>query len=120
MVTAHNLMPWIVVAAALIAAVFRHLLFVRIGAVAVILLCALLASGALIAPHRIAEALVHRSPQSDEWQRGARDTRDAVYGTLPLLAASFLGLAVLALVPARGRHQPSNQAMQRTAPRSDA
>lgn len=78
---------------------FRNRTGIRISAVVVIVASGLSLSGALIAPHRVAEEFVHQSPQTEEWRRGARDTRDAVYQALPILAAAFVGLAALALVP---------------------
>jgi hypothetical protein len=101
MVMLKAVLPYVPIVAVLAAAIARHLLLVRLLAIAVVFLCVLLSSGALIAPHRIAEELVHQSPQSAEWQRGARDTRDAVYGVLPLLGASFLALVVMAVLPLR-------------------
>jgi hypothetical protein len=101
MVMLKAILPYVPIVAVLVAVIARHLLLVRLLAVAVILLCVLLSSGALIAPHRIAEELVHQSPQSAEWQRGARDTRDAVYGVIPVLAASVLALVAMAVLPLR-------------------
>lgn len=89
------------VAGAVAAAMFRHSLAVRLIAVAAVLLSTTMTVGVLIAPHRVAEELVHQSPQSSEWRRGARDTRDAIYGILPVLASSFAALALLAIIPIR-------------------
>jgi hypothetical protein len=72
---------------------------VRFVAVTAIVIAAFAVAGGLIAPHRIAEELVHRSPQSVEWRQGARDTRDAVYQVLPTLLSAFFALVVLALIP---------------------
>ena len=87
--------------AALVAVIFRHSSAVRLIAVGVILVSALMTFGGLTAPHRVAEDLVHQSPQGPEWGRGAVDTRDVVHGILPMLASTFVALALVALVPAR-------------------
>jgi phosphate/sulfate permease len=79
---------------------FRGRRGVRFAAVALVLFAVWPVAGSLIAPHRVAEELVHRSPQSEEWRRGARDTRDAVYQVLPTLVSAFITLAALALIPA--------------------
>jgi hypothetical protein len=68
-------------------------------------LVAAMTIGALFAPHRVAEELLHETPQSAEWRRGARNTRDAVYTALPLLASTFVALVLLALIPVRRRSQ---------------
>jgi hypothetical protein len=45
---------------------------------------------------------VHQSSQSAEWQRGAGDTRGAVYSVIPVfLAAYVLALIVMAVLPFR-------------------
>ena len=103
MVSVNTLLIVAVVAAAAVAAAFRHLLLLRLAAVGLVLLCSFLVAGALIAPHRLAAERVGVSSQSDDWQRGARDTRDAVYRVLPLLGTAVAALAVLALVPPRAK-----------------
>jgi len=77
---------------------FKNRKSVRFIAVGLILLSALSIIGFLIAPHRFAEELVLKSSQSEEWSRGARDTRDVIYSILPTLGSSFLALATLALI----------------------
>ena len=103
MVSVNTLLIVAVVAIVAIAAVFRHLLLLRVAAVGLVLLCSLLVATGLLAPHRLAAERVGESSRSAEWQRGARDTRDAVYGVLPLLSAAVVALAVLALIPPRAK-----------------
>jgi hypothetical protein len=93
-----TLLPTVAVIAAL---VFRSRPAVRFVGVAVIVLTGFAISGGLIAPHRLAEDLLHGYPQSDQWRQGASDTRDAVYGVLPPLASAFVALVILALIPSR-------------------
>ena len=81
--------------------VFTRRPAIRFWAVALIVLTCFAVSGGLIAPHRVAEELVHGSPQSEQWRQGARDTRDAVYAVLPPLASAFVALVLLALIPRR-------------------
>ena len=78
---------------------FRHSRAARFSAVAATLLSVSTTLGVLLAPHRVAEELVHQRPQSAEWQRGARDTRDAIQGILPALGTSLVVLAILAAIP---------------------
>ena len=78
--------------------VFTRRPAIRFWAVALIVLTCFAVSGGLIAPHRVAEELVHGSPQSEQWRQGARDTRDAVYAVLPPLASAFVALVLLAFV----------------------
>lgn len=92
-------LTFIPIVAFLAAAMARHLVFVRLLAIAAILLCALLSSGVLIAPHRFATD--RHGPQNGEWRRGTRDARDIVHQALPILGTSFFALAVLAAVPMR-------------------
>jgi hypothetical protein len=103
MVNMNTVVLVVVAVAAISATVLRHLLLLRIAALAVILLVSLLSAGGLIAPHRLAEERVGQSSQNGEWQRGARDTRDAVYRALPVLSVSFFALVLLALVPPRAK-----------------
>lgn len=79
--------------------VFRRKHSIRIVAVGMITFALFSIVGFLIAPHRVAEELILKSTQSEEWQRGARDTRDVVYKSLPLLGLGLFSLAVIALIP---------------------
>lgn len=92
------LLPAVAVVAVL---VFKRRPVVRLAGGVAVVLTGFAVSGGLIAPHRIAEELVHRSPQSGQWHQGARDTRGAVYGVLAPLALVLAALVVLALVPPR-------------------
>jgi hypothetical protein len=78
---------------------FRERMGVRCLAIALIFIALIPVSGVLIAPHRIASELIRQSPQSEEWNHGARATRDAVYQVLPILALSLSSLVALALIP---------------------
>ena len=81
---------------------FRRSAIVRALAVLSIAACTVPALGALIAPHRLAQESKYQSWQDAAWQRGARDTRDVIHRVLPILAAAFSSLVVLALVPRVG------------------
>ena len=90
-------LPLIVALAA--GAVWRRLA-VRVIAVAVITLCGLAGAGGLVAPHRLSEERLG-TLQNAEWNRGARDTRDVVHTSIPVLASCFGALVLLALRPPR-------------------
>ena len=95
-------LPLLPVLAVICALAFKDRKPARYFAVIVVLVAAFAVAASLIAPHRVAE-LVQGSPQSEEWRRGARDTRDAVYEVLPTLASALIALTALALIPASKR-----------------
>jgi hypothetical protein len=78
----------------------RHSFAVRLIAVAAMALCFSIGLGGLLAPHRLAEEKLGIQPSAD-WDRGARDTRDVVYSSIPLLVSGFGGVVLLALRPVR-------------------
>jgi hypothetical protein len=79
-----TVLPLVVLAAALPGVLFKGTAVVRRIAVGIVLFGVWAGFGPLTEPHRLAEEL-HGAQQSDEWGRGARDTRDVVYRTFPLL-----------------------------------
>lgn len=97
------LLPIFAVAVAL---TFRGFLVVRYAAVGIILFVLWMNVGGFLAPHRVAEELIHTSPQTDEWHRGARDTRDVVYRGLPIAGIGLISLTILSLVPVNENHNP--------------
>jgi hypothetical protein len=83
---------------ALVAVRFRNVIAVRIISVGVILIVALLPSAGLLLPNRVALELLG-SPQSSDWVRGARGTRDVVQVVFPALIATLAAFAFVAVVP---------------------
>ena len=68
--------------------------------VVVITLLFVFDSGALLVAHQLAQ-LDYKGIQNEEWQRGARDTRNVIYFILPGLAFSFLSVGTIALLSLR-------------------
>ena len=97
---------WVMVVLPLVAlvsaALMPHRFAVRLGAVGAIAFSFAVGLAGLIAPHRLAEeAASPNQRKNQDWQQGARDTRDVVYRVIPLVGSSFVAAALLALGPTR-------------------
>jgi hypothetical protein len=75
---------------------------VRGGAILVVCVTALLGFGGVLTCSRLAldkHANLAREALTEEWKQGAFATRDEAFSALPILVASFLGIALIAAVP---------------------
>jgi hypothetical protein len=70
------------------------------SAVAIVSFSAFVIVGVLIRADDIAAAH-HSVPQSAEWHRGARDTRNVAMTVMPVIGSSLLALAALVLIRVR-------------------
>jgi hypothetical protein len=90
------------IVALVLAALTPQRFAVRLGAVGAIAFSFAVGLTGLIAPHRLAEETASpNQPKNQDWQQGARDTRDVVYRVIPLVSSSFVAAALLALGPTR-------------------
>ena len=96
----------LVVASIVLVCRYPHSTAARAGAILFLSFTALLGFVGILTCSREAVELYATSSQqapSREWLDGAMATRDAVYRGAPLLVAAFLGIALLAAIPALSR-----------------
>jgi hypothetical protein len=87
-------------AVAIVAVSFQHRRHVFRGAVAIVVFSAVVIVGVLVRADRIAAAQ-QSVPQSAEWHRGARDTRNTAMTVMPIIGSSLFALGALVLMPPR-------------------